>query len=161
MNVPTMVSGTALMSDPRDFPKELARGVCRALARRGFATLVEVSLANGRRADVLALGRDGELVIVEIKSSVADFKGDRKWPEYRAFCDRLYFAIPEQFPQELIPEECGLMVADAFGAAVLREAQTASLAAGRRRALMLRFARLGAGRLRRLLDPGIDDPEFG
>src|SRR5258708_6366962 len=160
MNVPTMVSGTALMSDPRDFPKELARGVCRALARRGFATLVEVSPPNGRRADVLAVGREGDLVIVEIKSAVADFKSARKWPESRAFCDRLYFAIPEQFPQELIPEECGLMVADAFGAAALREAQTSSLAAGRRRALMLRFARLAAVPLRRPLYPRTDHPEI-
>jgi hypothetical protein len=149
------------MSDPRDFPKELARGICRTLAHRGFATLLEVSLANGRRADVLALGRDGELVVVEIKSSVADFKSDRKWREYRDFCDRLYFAVPAGFPTELIPGECGLIIADPFGAAVLREAKPEPLAAARRRAVLLRFARLGAGRLRRLLDPGIDDPEFG
>ncbi len=149
------------MSDPREFPRELCRGVCRALAHRGFATLSEVSLANGRRADVLALGRDGELVIVEIKSSVADFKNDRKWPEYRAFCDRLYFAVPGAFPQELIPEECGLIVADGFGAAVLREGFAAPLAAARRRAVLLRFAALAAGRLRRLVDPDIDDPELG
>jgi hypothetical protein len=149
------------MSDPRDFPRELARGICRALAQRGFATLLEVSLANGRRADVLALGRDGELVVVEIKSSVADFKSDRKWRDYRAFCDRLYFAVPAGFPTELIPGECGLILADPFGAAVLREAPAVPLAAARRRAMMLRFARLGAGRLRRLLDPGIDDPELG
>ncbi len=148
------------MSDPRDFPKELCRGVCRALAHRGFATLHEVALANGRRADVLALGRDGELVIVEIKSSVADFKSDRKWPEYREFCDRLYFAVPGAFPVELIPEDCGLIVADGFGAAFLREAPVEPLAAARRRAVLLRFAALAAGRLRRLVDPEIDDPEL-
>jgi hypothetical protein len=149
------------MSDARDFPKELCRGVCRALAQRGFATLAEVSLANGRRADVLALGRDGELVIVEIKSSVADFKSDRKWPEYRDFCDRLYFAVANGFPTELLPSDCGLIVADAFGAAFLREAPATPLAAARRRAVLLRFAGLAAGRLRRVLDPGIDDPEPG
>lgn len=149
------------MSDPRDFPKELCRGVCRALAHRGFATLAEVSLANGRRADVLALGRDGELVIVEIKCSVADFKSDRKWPGYREFCDRLYFAVPGDFPVALIPEECGLIVADPFGAAFLREAPAEPLVAARRRAVLLRFAAIAAGRLRRLTDPGIDDPEFG
>ncbi len=148
------------MSDARDFPKELARGICRALAHRGFATLNEVSLANGRRADVLALGRDGEIIIVEIKSSVADFRSDRKWPEYREFCDRLYFAVPSGFPLELIPEECGLIVADAFGAAILREPSSEPLAAARRRAVLMRFALLAAGRLRRQLDPGIDDPEF-
>ena len=149
------------MSDPREFPKELARGVCRALAHRGFATLLEVSLANGRRADVLALGRNGEIVIVEVKSSVADFRADRKWPEYREFCDRLYFAVSEGFPRELIPEDCGLIIADGFGAAVLREAPAQALVPARRRAVLLRFAQLGAGRLRRLLDPEIEDPDLG
>ncbi len=149
------------MSDARDFPKELARGICRALAHRGFATLNEVSLANGRRADVLALGRDGEIIIVEIKSSVADFRADRKWPEYHDFCDRLYFAVADDFPLELIPGDCGLIMADPFSAAILREAPALPLAAARRRAVMLRFAHLAAGRLRRLLDPAIDDPEFG
>jgi hypothetical protein len=161
MNTPMKISETAVMSDPRDFPRELARGICRALAQHGFATLLEAPLANGRRADVLALGRDGELVVVEIKSSVADFKSDRKWPEYRAFCDRLYFAVPAGFPAELIPEGCGLIVADPFGAAIMREAPVLPLAASRRRAMLLRFARLGAGRLRRLLDPGSADPEPG
>ena len=161
MNTPMTISETAVSSDPRDFPRELARGICRALAQLGFATLLEAPLANGRRADVLALRRDGELVVVEIKSSVADFKSDRKWPEYRAFCDRLYFAVPAGFPIELIPDECGLIIADPFGAAVLREAPVVPLAAARRRAVLLRFARLGAARLRRLIDPGGADPEPG
>ena len=82
-----------------------------------MSSLVEFPLANGRRADVLALGKSGDLVIVEIKSSVADFRADRKWPAYRDFSDRLYFAVASGFPTVLIPEECGLMVADAFGAA--------------------------------------------
>ena len=77
MSTPMTLSEPAVISDPREFPRELARGICRALAQRGFATLLEVPLANGRRADVLALGRDGELVVVEIKSSVADFRSDR------------------------------------------------------------------------------------
>jgi len=145
------------MSDARDLAKELCRGVCRALAQRGFATLAEVSLANGRRADVLALGREGELAIVEIKCSVADFKSDRKWPEYRDFCDRLYFAVPEDFPAALIPAGCGLIRADPFGAAVLREAPHQPLAAARRRALTLRFATLAAGRLQRMLDPAAEE----
>src|SRR5258707_15098650 len=124
------------MSDPRDFPKELARGICRALAHRGFATLLEVSLANGRRADVLALGRDGELVVVEIKSSVADFKSDRKWREYRDFCDRLYFAVPAGFPTAPIPQEGGLLLPHPFGAAGLRGGQARPPPAARRRALL-------------------------
>jgi hypothetical protein len=134
----------------------LARGVGRALAQRGYATLTEVSLANGRRADVMGLGRAGELVIVEVKSSLQDFRGDAKWPEYREFCDRFYFAVAEQFPREAIPADCGLIVADGFGAAVLREAPLMPVAAARRKAVMLRFALLGSDRLRRLLDPASD-----
>ena len=131
----------------------LARGVCRAFDQLGYASLVEFPLANGRRADVLALGKGGDLVIVEIKRSVADFRADQKWSSYRDYADRLYFAVASGFPTALIPEECGLMVADAFGAAVLRDGRTSPLAAGRRRAVTLRFARIAAVRLRRSIDP--------
>jgi len=131
----------------------LARGICRALDQLGYASLVEFPLINGRRADILGLGKAGDLVIVEIKSSVADFRGDRKWASYRDFADRLYFAVPNHFPQGLIPEECGLMVADPFGASVLRDGRTTPLNPGRRRALTLRFARIAAARLHRSLDP--------
>ena len=131
----------------------LARGVCRTLEQLGYVSLLEFPLANGRRADILALGKTGELVIVEIKSSVADFRADRKWSAYRDFSDRLYFAVPNDFPRLLIPDECGLMVADSFGAAVLRDGDTRKLDAGRRRALVMRFARTAAMRLYRLLDP--------
>jgi hypothetical protein len=131
----------------------LARGVGRALAERGYASLTEVSLANGRRADVMGLGRAGELVIVEVKSSLQDFRSDAKWPEYREFCDRFYFAVAEDFPRDAIPGDCGLIVADGFGGAVLREAPLIALAAARRKAVTLRFALLGSERLRRVLDP--------
>lgn len=131
----------------------LARGVCRVLDQLGYASLAEFPLANGRRTDVLALGRRGDLIAVEIKSSVADFRADQKWPSYREFADRLYFAVASGFPIALIPENCGVMVADAFGGSVLREGQTTTLTAGRRRAVTLRFARIAAARLRRSLDP--------
>jgi hypothetical protein len=131
----------------------LARGICRALDQLGYASLVEFPLINGRRADILGLGKAGDLLIVEIKSSVADFRADRKWASYRDFADRLYFAVPDHFPQGLIPEECGLMVADPFGAALLRGGQATPLNPSRRRALTLRFARIAAARLRRCLDP--------
>jgi hypothetical protein len=147
------------MPDARDIPKALCRGAARALAQRGFAVLAEVPLADGRRADLMALGRDGALVIVEIKSSVADFRSDRKWPEYRQWCDQIYFAVAEGFPLELIPDECGLIHADGFGAAVLREPALHVLSAARRRAVQLRFARLAAARLQRILDPGAGDAE--
>ena len=131
----------------------LTRGACRALEQLGYVSLVEFPLANGRRADILALGKTGDLVIVEIKSSVADFRADRKWSNYRDFSDRLYFAVPNDFPRPLIPNECGLMVADSFTAAMLRNGSTTKLDARRRRALTMRFARIAATRLRRLLDP--------
>ena len=131
----------------------LARGVCRTLEQLGYVSLVEFPLANGRRPDVLALGRTGDLVIVEIKSSVADFRADRKWSAYRDFSDRLYFAVPTDFPRALIPDECGLMVADSFSATMLRDGSTTRLDASRRRAMTVRFARIAATRLRRLLDP--------
>jgi hypothetical protein len=131
----------------------LSRGVCRALEHLGYVSLMEFPLANGQRADVIALARTGDLVIVEIKNSVADFRADRKWSAYRDFADRLYFAVSNDFPNALIPDECGLMVADAFGAAIIRDGSTTKLQAGRRRVLTQRFARIAATRLRRLLDP--------
>jgi len=131
----------------------LARGTCRALAQLGYASLIEVPLADGGRADIVALGRSGDLIIIEIKTSVADFRGDRKWVRYRDFADRLYFAVPDGFPALLIPEECGLIVADGFGAAILRDGVTTPLPPARRRAVTLRFARTAAHRLRRSLDP--------
>lgn len=131
----------------------LARGVCRAFEQLGYASLLEFPLTNGRRADILALGRGGDLVIIEIKSSVADFRADRKWEQYRDFSDRFYFAVPNTFPTALIPEDCGLIVADAFAASLIRDGSTTILAPGRRRALTLRFALAAAARLRRHLDP--------
>jgi hypothetical protein len=131
----------------------LARGACRALDQLGYAYLREFPLANARRADILALARTGELAIIEIKSSTADFRADHKWSHYRDFSDRFYFAVANGFPRSLIPDECGLMVADAFGAAVLRNGIVTPLNAARRRALILRFARLAAERLRRCSEP--------
>ena len=144
------------MSDARDLTKALSRGTTRLLAQQGFAALAEVRLANGRRADILALGNAGEIRIVEIKSSSGDFRGDRKWHEYRDYCDRLYFAVGAEFDEALIPADCGLIRADAWSAALLREAPLSPLPAPRRRALMLRFALVAAHRLNRSLDPQLD-----
>src|SRR3954452_4263608 len=142
--------GGAAPSSPAE---RLARGTCRALAQLGYASLLGVPLADGGRGDILALGRAGDLVIIEITTSGAYFRGARKWGRYRDFADRLYFAVPEGFPSLLIPEECGLIVADGFGAAILRDGVATPLAAARRRALTLRFARIAAKRLRRAFDP--------
>lgn len=139
----------------------LARGICRALEQLGYASLLEFPLANARRADILGLGGSGELIIIEIKSSVADFRADRKWASYRDFADRLYFVVPTEFPSLLIPEDCGLIVADGFGAAILRHGALTPLAPARRRAVTLLFALAAASRLRRHLDPDAVGPPDG
>jgi hypothetical protein len=131
----------------------IARGTSRALAIRGYRAIPEVSLASGRRADLMAIDEAGWIWIVEIKSSVEDFRSDGKWPEYRAWCDRLLFAVSPEFPRELIPEDTGLIIADRYGAEVVREASEHRLAGARRKALLLRFARVAAGRLMSLADP--------
>lgn len=143
---PTADSGGA----PRLDAIQLARGVCRALEDRGFGALTEFSLINGRRADVIAVDGAGRFVIVEIKTSEADFRTDRKWPEYRDFCDLFYFAVPVEFPKHLIPESCGLLVADAFGAAAVRESIETAMHPSRRKALLLRFALAATSRLQQL-----------
>jgi hypothetical protein len=119
----------------------------------GHVTLPEFTLGNGRRADLIALAPDGLLTIVEIKSSVADFRADQKWPNYEDFCDRFYFAVPETVPLDILPEDRGLIIADSFGAAILREARHQALAGARRKAVMLRFAHAAAGALHALADP--------
>ena len=133
--------------------QEVARGTARMLAALGFATLTELTLACGRRADLVALGPSGDLWIVEIKSSPEDFRADRKWPEYPACCDRLFFATTSEVPAVIFPEVAGLIIADAFGAMIVREAPVHPLAASTRRSMMLRFARTAAARLHALSDP--------
>ena len=144
-----------LKADGRQSPTALAvaRGVRRLLRSLGYSTLPEVALPSGRRADLVAVSGDSAIHIIEIKSCVADFRADQKWPDYRAHCDRLYFAIPQDMPQELLPPDAGLIVADAYGAMVLREAPEHRLAPATRRAMLLRFAQTGADRLHDLADP--------
>jgi hypothetical protein len=113
----------------------------------------ELALASGRRADLVALGGDGELWIVEIKSSVADFRADHKWLDYRMHCDRLFFATTMQVPCEIFPKDTGLIVADAFGAEITCEAPEHRLHAATRKSIMLAFARAAALRLSALADP--------
>lgn len=133
--------------------QQICRGVCRSLGELGFATLTEFTLRSGRRVDVIGLNSDGMIVIVEIKSGPVDFNSDSKWPEYLDYCDLFYFAVPPDFPQYMLPEDCGLIVGDAYGAVVLREAPSSQLNGSRRRAQTLRFARTAAGRLRDMTDP--------
>ena len=123
------------------------RGVQRLLGVMGVHALPEISLASGRRADLVALTRLGEVWIIEIKSSIEDFRVDRKWPEYRLFCDRLFFATHPGVPAEIFPDECGFILSDGYGAEILREAPEHRLSAAVRKAMMLRLARAGAARL--------------
>jgi hypothetical protein len=132
----------------------VARGTARLLRSLGFGTVGELPLASGRRADLVGLGGDGEIVIVEIKSSVADFRADRKWLDYRRHCDRLFFATTLGVPPKIFPADAGLIVADAFGAAIARAAPEHRLGAATRRGMTLRFARAAALRLQALGDPG-------
>lgn len=129
------------------------RGVCRLLREAGFATLTEFTLASGRRADIIALNGAGLIWIVEIKSSLEDFRADGKWYEYREYCDRLFFAIPQSMEQAIIPTETGLIVADSWGADILRHPGETPLHASRRKAVTLAFARAAALRLHGLYDP--------
>ncbi|MEM6384123.1 MAG: MmcB family DNA repair protein [Pseudomonadota bacterium] len=144
------------LADGRQSDRAMAirRGVARMLAQAGAVCLYEASLANGRRADVVALMPDGLITIVEVKSSLADLRADFKWPDYIDFCDRFSFATAPDVPVNAFPETEGLLIADAFGAHAIREPKLIKLHASRRKALTLRLARHAMGRLQRLDDPG-------
>ena len=131
----------------------IARGATRLLLAHGLVALPELVLPTGRRADLVALDDRGEIWLVEIKSSIEDFRSDQKWPEYRPFCDRLFFAVGPDFPLELIPEEAGLIVADRYGGAMLREAPFERMKPADRKAITLRAARVASARLNAIYDP--------
>ncbi|WP_380873087.1 hypothetical protein ACFB49_39320 [Sphingomonas sp. DBB INV C78] len=141
--------------------RDVARGVSRLLFRHDCYALCEVPLANGRRADLFAIDAKGCITIVEIKVSKADLRGDCKWPEYLDYCDRFFWAVPQGFdlnPFEetgFRPEIAGLIVADRYDAAVVREAAHRPMPPARRKAETLRFARRGALRMLGTLDPGL------
>ncbi|WP_223479188.1 MmcB family DNA repair protein [Oricola indica] len=137
----------------------IRRGVQLLLAEMGAAHLPELTLASGRRADIIALFRDGSIWIVEIKSSIEDMKADSKWPDYRDYCDRLFFATLEDVPEAIFPPDCGFIRADTHGAALLRDAPENRLAAARRKAVTLRIAQAASQRLYAAELAGIDLPE--
>ena len=126
--------------DARGTTDRVTRGVCRMLAESGYGTLKEFRLPSGRRVDVMGMNDDGEFVIVEVKVSIEDFRGDRKWREYLPYCDRFYFAVPEGFPDRLVPGDCGLIVADGYGGAIRRVATTVPVNGTRKRRQLVRFA---------------------
>lgn len=132
---------------------EIIRGTMRLLLDLELASLPEFTLATGRRLDLMAVGRDGRLVAIEVKSCRTDFMTDRKWRDYLDHADEFYFAVGPDFPVELLPEDEGLIVADRFAATMVRAARARSVAASRRRAVLLRFARTAALRLQGATDP--------
>ena len=155
---PTPIPSSLLPPDGRqsEAAAAIARGASRCLLAHGYTRLPEFALPNGRRADLCALAESGEMWIVEIKSSIADFRADQKWPEYRDYCDRLYFAVDREFPVDVLPQDCGLIIADKWSGEIIRPAPEHKLAPARRKTLMLRFARVAALRLQ-----GLGDPELG
>lgn len=141
--------------------RDVVRGCCRLLWLQGWSPLAEVTLADGRRADLVAISRTGEILIVEIKVSVSDLRGDRKWPHYRDYADRFAWAVPPHMATHLdderfAPDSSGLLVADRHEALWVREAPARKLAPARRKAVTLMFARAGAERMLRTADPGLD-----
>jgi hypothetical protein len=132
---------------------EICRGVARLLRAHGLAVVTELSLANGRRADLAGVTAAGEIWIVEVKSCPADLRSDQKWPEYREFCDRFFFAVAPNFPREMLPSGTGLIVADRYGGEIVQTAPDHKLAAARRKAMTLRMMRAAAFRLHAALDP--------
>jgi hypothetical protein len=132
---------------------DVSRGVSRLMLGLGWSPLCEFTLPSGRRLDVAAISNSGDFTAVEIKVSLADLRCDEKWPEYLEYCDRYYFAVPDGFPVEALPAEHGLIVADRFGAAIVREARYSPIAAARRKSLLIKFARTAAERFARAADP--------
>jgi hypothetical protein len=137
-----------------DVTATLTRGVSRLFRDLGLAPMAEFRLPNGRRADMAGLCPKGRLVIAEIKSCEADFAADGKWEDYLPFCDEFYFAVCADFPRALLPGTEGLIVADGFGGAIVRAAPARALAAARRKAVTLRFARQAAARTAFILEEG-------
>ncbi|MEM8798500.1 MAG: MmcB family DNA repair protein [Pseudomonadota bacterium] len=143
---------------------DVARGVMRHLAECGAVALTEVPVNRRRRVDVMAMTSAGTLIIVEVKVSLADLRGDQKWPEYLAYCDQFYFAVPPQFPVDVLdedrfrPAEAGLILADAFAGHCARTAPVQKIAPARRKAQTILFARRAAMRLQALEDPGFRQP---
>ena len=133
----------------------LARGVSRFLLTHDFVSVEELVPTSGLRVDVMALGPKGEIWIVECKSSRADYQSDSKWENYLPYCERFFWAVSEDFPTDLLPEDSGLIIADAYEAEIIRMPSPQPMAAARRKMLTRDFARTAALRLQGLRDPRI------
>jgi hypothetical protein len=140
------VETLTLASSRPEITSAVTRGAARLFVALGYAPLLEVGLPNGRRADIMAVGPRGQIAVAEVKSGIHDYRSDQKWGDYLAFCDSFFFAVAPEFPRHILPAEPGLIVADGFDGAVLREAPLTALSGPRRKALTIAFARLAAGR---------------
>ncbi len=155
---PIPANEQACFAEQSPIAAEVARGVTRLFCRRDWFAMCEVPLPNGRRADLVAIDSKGHLTIVEIKVSRADLLGDTKWRDYLDYCDRFFWAVPQALcglleEEHFLPREAGLLVADRYDAAVLREAVLNPLSPARRKAEWLNFARRAARRLSVQIDP--------
>lgn len=149
---------TPFTASPAGDAAGITRGAIRLLYDLGYDAITEFSFKTGRRADIIAMNRGGEIVIVEVKSSLADFRADAKWQDYLEWCDALFFAVDSSFPSDVLPPDHGWMVCDAYGGEIMRDAPRDKVAAARRKMLTLRFGLIAASRLRGLLDEGLDRP---
>ena len=146
-------SAARRQADDELVSSQIARGTRRLIHRLGYSSVCELTLPNGRRADIVAISGAGHIIIIEIKSSAADFRSDHKWREYSDYCNQLFFAVAPDGPLDLIPHDAGLIVADTYSAELLRDSPQAAIAAARRRAVLLAFARHAADRLLSIQDP--------
>ena len=153
---PLMTIADGALEDGRQSARalEIQRGACRLLRALGAAPLTELTLADGRRADIAALFDNGDIWMVQVKSSLSDFRADQKWPEYWDYADHVLFAVSPEFPADILPEEAGLILADRYGGEIVRMPEIRKLAPARRRAMQLTFARAAALRLAYAIDPG-------
>ncbi len=145
--------------DPETLPpmpgQRLARGVARALRALDFVTVDELVPTPGLRVDLMALGPRGEVWVIECKSSRNDFRADQKWQGYLEWCDRFFWAVDADFPTDLLPDQTGLILADAYDAEIVRMGPETPLAGARRKVMLQKFARHAAARLHGFRDPGV------
>jgi hypothetical protein len=156
----TALTGAAPVPSRPELTRAVSLGAARLMRDLGFSVLHEVALPSGRRADLMGLDAAGRFVICEVKSSIEDYRSDAKWQDYRPWCDMFGFAVPVDFPQDALPPDVGLIVADQFGGAVLRELGGDRLAPARRKALTIGFGRLAAARLH-WRSRGLEEPAPG
>ncbi len=142
-----MICSSTAIPSRRKMTEVLTRGVCHLFGNLGFATLKEFKLPNRRRVDVIAMNPKGNFSIIEVKSTVGDYKTDNKWLEYLPYCQRFYFAVPYNFPTDILPKECGVIVADAFDAAIKKESFCSELNPTRHRHLLIRFGHVAGHRI--------------